>query len=76
MVDESYSESDDCSDVAWVNCTTFVDEANKAKDIKCKMLIDGKSITFQIDTYKFCAKIKQNAICVEQQYSKAFRCMS
>ena len=50
MVDESYSESDDCSDIEWVNCTTFVDEANKAKDIKCKILIDGKSITFQIDT--------------------------
>ena len=50
VVDESHSESDDCSDVEWVNCTTFVDEANKAKDIKCKMLIDGKSITFQIDT--------------------------
>ena len=50
VVDESYSECDDCSDVEWVNYTTFVDEANKAKDIKCKMLIDDKSITFQIDT--------------------------
>ena len=51
-LDESNSSDSDakCSDVEWVNCTKTVDGTNKAKDIKCNMVVGSRNLTFQIDT--------------------------